>query len=507
MGRRAMSKGAELYTCVHATEFPLQALLRLRPNLREQPCVVMEGEPPLQQVCSLNRRAHGLGMARAMTKVEADTFPSVHRLLRSRGEEAVTKAAMLECVGAFSPRVEDCSEDGAFLCVIDIAGTRALFGPPGALAQNILTRLSAMGLEVSIAVSCNALAAIALAKGLAARTVMVAAGEESAALALLPLTVLDLTAEQAGIFALWGIRTLGMLAALPETQLISRMGQSGKKLRLLARGEMTHLFRPVEPAFTLSEQMELDSPIEVLDALLFVVNLMLDLLIQRAMARVLALASVSIRLTLEGGATHSRSVRPALPTNDRQLWLKLLHLDLEAHPPQAIILAVAVNAEPGATSKVQLGLFSPQLPEPTRLDVTLARIRAIVGDDNAGRAVLTDAHRPDAFRMEPFTVSAVEPSKISAVPLRSALRRLRPAELTFVTLQHERPKTLVFRERRYTVEHAYGPWLTGGEWWSPARWGCEQWDLVARADDGVLLCCSLMRDQLRNEWRIAGLYD
>jgi protein ImuB len=147
------------------------------------------------------------------------------------------------------------------------------------------------------------------------------------------------------------------------------------------------------------------------------------------------------------------------------------------------------------------------LPEPTRLDVTLARIRAIVGDDNAGRAVLTDAHRPDAFRMEPFTVSAVEPSKISAVPLRSALRRLRPAELTFVTLQHERPKTLVFRERRYTVEHAYGPWLTGGEWWSPARWGCEQWDLVARADDGVLLCCSLMRDQLRNEWRIAGLYD
>ena len=40
-------------------------------------------------------------------------------------------------------------------------------------------------------------------------------------------------------------------------------------------------------------------------------------------------------LTLEGGRTHSRTVRPALPTNDRQLWIKLLHLDLEAHPPQA----------------------------------------------------------------------------------------------------------------------------------------------------------------------------
>ncbi len=54
----------------------------------------------------------------------------------------------------------------------------------------------------------------------------------------------------------------------------------------------------------------------------------------------LALASVTITLTLEGGATHTRTVRPALPTNDKQLWLKLLHLDLEAHPPQAAILAV-----------------------------------------------------------------------------------------------------------------------------------------------------------------------
>src|SRR6202035_1872274 len=105
------------------------------------------------------------------------------------------------------------------------------------------------------------------------------------------------------------------------------------------------------------------------------------------------LALVTVTLTLEGGATHSRTVQPALPTNDRQIWLKLLHLDLEAHPPAAAILAVAVKAEPGEVSKVQLGLFSPQLPEPTRLDVTLARIRSIVGEGNVGCAVLGDTHR------------------------------------------------------------------------------------------------------------------
>jgi len=503
-----MSTPAEIYACVHATEFPAQALLRLRPELREQPCVVMEGEPPLQQVCSLNRRARSLGLVRGMTQVEVDTFSAVTVLRRSPSEEAAAIAALLECAGGFSPRVEDRSKDGVFLAAIDIAGTTALFGPPETLAQNLLARVRALGISASIAVSANLHAAVALARGIPVQTVrVIPAGEGCVVLAPLPLTVLDLAENQAETLSLWGIRTLGMLGALPEKELIARMGQAGKRLRQMARGELPHLFQPVDPAFALTERMELDSPVEVLDALLFVVNLMLDQLIRRATARVLALASVSITLTLEGGATHSRSVRPALPTNDRQLWLKLMHLDLEAHPPQAAIFAVALDAEPGSTGKVQLGLFVPQLPEPSRLDVTLARIRAIVGDDNVGRAVLTDTHRPDGFRMESFSVHSAQPSETPSAPLRPAMRRLRPAEAVFVTVQCERPKAFVFRDRRYAVERTYGPWLTGGEWWSPTLWRCEQWDLMARAQDGPMLCCCLIRDVLLKQWQMVGLYD
>ena len=42
----------------------------------------------------------------------------------------MTKAALLEVAGTFSPRVEDRSEDRAFLCGIDIAARRSLFGAP-----------------------------------------------------------------------------------------------------------------------------------------------------------------------------------------------------------------------------------------------------------------------------------------------------------------------------------------------------------------------------------------
>lgn len=500
---------AELYACLYAKEFPAQALLRLRPELRDKPCVVMEGQPPFQQVCSLTQKTRLLGIVPGMTQVEVETFPAVTVLSRSSKEESAARAALLECAGAFSPRVEENSDDASFLCAMDIAGTGSLFGPPEKLAENLLTRVRAVGITACIAVSRNFHAARALAKSLPQQTAVkvVPSGEECAALAPLPLAVLDLTEEQAETFSLWGIRTLGMLAALPEKDLIARMGQAGKRLRQLARGEMPHLFQPVEPAFALVEHMELDSPVEDRDALLFVVNLMLEQLVLRATARVLALASVSLTLHLEGKGTHARTIRPALPTNDRQLWIKLIRLDLEAHPPQSAILTLSLTAEPGSPGKVQLGLFTPQVPEPARLDVTLARIRAIVGDENVGRAVLRDTHRPDGFSMEPFTVPSAAPSVIPSSQSRAAIRKLRPAEEIAVTAHGQKPKTFVFRNKRYTVEHIYGPWLTSGDWWNPTLWGLEQWDIEARAQDHALLHCCVVRDQGTNHWQMAALYD
>jgi protein ImuB len=504
-----MNRPQELYACLYAKEFPAQALLRLRPELHSKPCVVMKGEPPLQQVCGLNTKARLLGMTHGMTRVEVDTFPAPVQLSRSYKEEMAVKAVLLECAGGFSPRVEDRSEDTVFLCVIDIAGTKSLFGPPEMLARNLLERVRALGISARVTVSSNFHAAVCLARGLSpsAPFKVIAPGGEAAALASLPLSVLDHTETQAETFALWGIHTLGMLAALPEKELIARMGQESKRLQQLARGELPHLFQPVEAAFLLEEKMELDSPVELLDSLLFVVGVMLDQLILRAKARIFALASVTIVLTLDGGGTHARTVRPALPATDKQLWIKLLHLDLEAHPPQAAILALTLTAEPGSTSKVQLGLFSPQLPEAARLDVTLARIRAIIGEECVGRAVLQDTHAPEGFRMEPFTVHSGDSAAVVSSQPRAPMRRLRPPETTSVTLQNNRPAMFFFRERRYTVERAYGPWLTGGDWWNQTLWGLEQWDLVARAHDGGMICCCMTRDLMQNLWQMAALYD
>ncbi len=503
-----MKHPAELYACVYVREFPAQSLLRLRPELKESACVVMEGEPPFEQVCSLNTKARLLGIQHGMSRIDVDGFPRAKVLLRSLKTESTVKEMLLECGGTYSPRIEDFSSETYFLCAIDIAGTECLFGPPQVLTRRLLQQVHSLGLSARIRVSNNFHTAACLAKASSGRSLdVVRPGEEAAFLSPLSLDVLPLTDEQAEIFLLWGIHTLGMLAELPEKELIARIGQDGSRLQQLARGEWPHLFQPVEPPFRLEERQELDFPLDSLDSLMFGVARMLDQLILRATARLVALATVVIVLELDGGETHTRRVRPARPGNDKQFWVRLLHLDLQTHPPQAAIVAVTLQAEPGNTNKIQLGLFSPPLPEAARLDVTLAQLKALLGEDNIGRSALQDSHARESFRLEPFIVPSGTSTPNDAHRKRTAIRQLRPPEITYVHLIDSRPTEFFFCEQCFVVEHAYGPWITGGEWWNEMLWNMEQWDVIARAPNDSVICCCIARDVLRNQWQVIALYD
>ncbi len=489
---------ASLFACLYVREFPAQALLRLRPELREKPFAVLAGEPPLQTICSINSAARLAGVSQGMTLVEMESLAPVTAMPRSQAEEQATRTALLECVAFFSPRVEDCGNDQDFVCVVDIAGTELLFGSPQKLAQRLLRSIRALGITATVSVSYDFNTSVCHARGMHRRTgvVVIEKGQEAAALAKLPLSVLNLSAEQHERFALWGIHSVGMLAELPEKALVARIGQEGRRLQQIAHGGLPHLFMPVEAAFALEEYMELEVPVELLDSLLFGIGRMLQQLIVRAAARVYALASITVKLRLDGAEDFIRMIRPALPTNDKKLWLKLLHLDLQAHPPIAAVLAITLQAEPGSTSKVQMGLFSPQLPEASRLDVTLARIRSMVGDKNAGWAVLKDTHGRESFAVEPFSVTAKASSTTqeNSQP-RACMRRLRPAEKIHITLVERRPAAFIFREKRFLVQHAYGPWLASGEWWRPTLWAEVQWDAIAQAHDGTILSCCLLHDE------------
>jgi protein ImuB len=495
----------ELYACAYAAEFPAQALLRLRPDLQSEPVAVLEGRAPQEAICALNRKARLRGAALDMTRLEAEGIAGLKLPVRSLECETAARAVFLECASQFSPRIEDASEGTACAFLLDITGTELLFGPPGQLAQRLRAALAAAGFHASIALSGNyhlARMKAAFCRGIT----IIAEGTEANALAGLPVAALRLDEEHAEIFALWGIRTLGELAAIPEPELVARLGAKARTWSALARGAAEHIFQPIEPGLSLEEFCEFETPVEQADALLFIGARMIDCLAARADARALALASLAVRMKLEGGGWHERVIRPALPTADRKFLLKLLQLEIAAHPPQAAVVALTLAAEAGASSQVQLGLFAPQTPEPSRLDVTLARLKAIVGDDRVGSPVLEDTHRADSFRMEGFTVGgkATAPGTQTA---RMALRRMRPPVPVSVMLRAMKPVTFRDQERHFEITAAYGPWRTGGCWWSAGVWDGEEWDVLAVESDGSSIACVLTCEQARNAWWLEAIYD
>jgi protein ImuB len=189
---------------------------------------------------------------------------------------------------------------------------------------------------------------------------------------------------------------------------------------------------------------------------------------------------------------------------DASVFLKLLHLDLSANPPPAPVMRVWLEAEPAKPRAAQSGLFIPIAPEPEKLELTLARLKSLVGDENVGAPVLVDTHRPGAFQMldrplapaRPLAPSPARPLAPS-LPLR-ALRPPRPARVQMVSGQ---PVHVQAEGVRGHVVSSAGPWRTSGDWWTTDPWARDEWDVAL--SDGALyrIYCE------QGRWFVEGSYD
>ena len=516
-----------LYFCLRVPEFAAQAMLRLRAAERTMPVTIVEGVPPLETVCAANSRARRIGAKRGLSRAELDSFPGLCVLRRSLVEERIACSVLHELAASFTPRFQDMSQgkrmahttndnrDGALLLALDMTGTERVFGPTEMAARRLLRAAHELGFQGRVGASANLHVAICMARSSPKSIAILQPGTEETFLTRLPIDALSPDETEAETLALWGIRTVGEFAALPEIAVVARLGEAGRTLHQLARGKHAHLLVPEEAAFSLAERVEFDAPVDQLDSLLFVLGPMLRQLLVRAGLRALALASVTVTFGLEDAPEHSRTVKPALPLFDHALLLKLVQLDLQVHPPCAGILTINLSAEPGPRAEIQTSLFIPQTPEPACLEVTLARLSALVGEARVGRARLLDTHAPEGFRMERFSVTdAPRPSssQTTETVLRNgiALRKLRPRVYVASQPDDAVPKSFYLCGVRYSVRRAHGPWRRSGQWWTPEVWSREEWDVEAEADtdanDSVLLCL-FAHDLLRREWLVEGLYD
>jgi protein ImuB len=530
------------FACIYVPNFPVAAALRAEPELQARAVAIVEGKPPLETILAVNEASTLLGIAPGMTKAQAELCSDLALRPRSSLQESAAHSALLDCGQSFSPCVEDAACDTALL---DLAGMESLFGSLPEISRAISNRATTLGLAANVAVASNPDAAVIAARGLCGtRTLarvgitVIPAGKEAEQLGPLPVEVLfanpptedDQKKADASLLETldrWGIRNLRGLAELPEIALSERLGQEGLRLQQLARGAASRTLVPVEVPLVFEEAVELEHPIVLLEPLAFLLNRLLEQLCARLGSRALATQELRLTLKLENfspfnqqskNSNHQfvRTLRLPQPMLDAKVFLKLLQLDLNAHPPGAPIVKIHLAAEPARSRSAQGGLFLPPSPEPEKLELTLARIASMVGKNNVGAVELLDTHHPEGFRMRRFLSEAPRKNERektsdpaeeqSAV---TALRRLRPPLRVQVTLESSQPVRVVCAKKKEVqgeVLWKAGPWRASGDWWEREAWSRDEWDLALRNGEAVSFY-RLVHDLLGGGWFVEGTYD
>jgi len=214
-----------------------------------------------------------------------------------------------------------------------------------------------------------------------------------------------------------------------------------------------------------------------------------------------------------------RTLHLPQPMLDAKIFLKLLQLDLNANPPGAPIVKIHLAAEPARPRSAQGGLFLPPAPEPEKLELTLARIAAMVGEQKVGALELLDTHHPEGFRMQRFVAQA-PPGKshpktatTTEESIVTALRRFRPPLRANVTLENGQPVYLVCKKKdvQGNVLWKAGPWRFSGDWWEREAWSRDEWDIAlqnnAQANGATIALYRLVHDLLGGGWFVEGTYD
>ncbi len=396
-------------------------------------------------------------------------YACIHVADNTEADTAEDNAAAL--AGSFSPHVEIIDAQTAVFSITD----RQLHELRSGLPDKV-TRVS------RIAVAATVDAAILAARNFSGFTILnhgleqggpcragFQSSDESRGLGALSLDALHLYAlptdpEIFRTLDAWGVKSLAELARLPENGLVERLGPRGLTLQKLARGALDRPLVACAAETVYEESIELDYRIELLEPMLFLIGRLLNDLCERLDRQSLAAAALCLTMN-----NDERMLRLPFPTHDVKFLLKLVQHDLEKHPLAEPVEKIRLWILPTVPRRVQYGLFTPAAPEPEKLELTLGKIRALVGAENVKIPEIRDTYRPGWGQAES----------------RLAFRYFRPPLEARVETEGGRPKHLWTRMFHGAVMKVAGPWRTSGEWWNacgaPLKnppWDRDEWDIA-----------------------------
>jgi DNA polymerase-4 len=354
---------------------------RDEPALRGRP-VIVGGHPTRGVVLAASYEVRPLGVHSAMPMARALRLaPQAVVVPPHFSAYALASEQVFEIFERYTPLVEPLSLDEAFL---DVSGSLSLFGPPSAIAARIradVAREVHLPCSAGIAtVKFVAKVASDIAKPDGQREV--AEGETRDFLAPLPVGRLWGVGPklEATLFSL-GLRTVGDVAVAGTDFLTEQLGDTGRHLAALARGEDDRQVVPDRQAKSIGAEDTFPEDTESEEVLLRALHAHALRVARRLRRASLKARTVQLKVKLSDFTLLTRRRTLDSPTDDGQrLYREAADLLGRLSLPRAVRLT-GVSAQELVGAHSQLGLFVEKEARTGRLNAALDAIAERYGQD------------------------------------------------------------------------------------------------------------------------------
>jgi protein ImuB len=426
---------------------------------------------------------------------------------------AATWTNAIDALDLASPLVEDAGHGLAFLEMrgIDGGAQRWLRSVREALAGCERART----LPFRLALAANKFVARAAAR--VADGTIVRRGEEAAFVAPLPLHALDLGNDLIERLHLFGVRTLGELAALPHGPFVRRFGPGAAAWHAQARGVDETPLVPHPRALRIDHTLYGEGTAEREDQLLFALRALVLRIADDVAYAGKRCGFLRLAHECEDGETHELPTPLAQPTSQSGTMFDLLRTRLEGVVLRSPVTGLRLGAERLEEGGAELSLFAGGDPDPEIVAIALARLEVALGPHATLRAHVAPGNRYETrFAYEPFSATALTRRAVAPTAPQPALssveglsetgtlayRILTPREIA-VYFAGGRPARVAGR----SVLDAAGPWRVDELWWAEALdegaapYACDAYDVSL--EDGALW--RIVAE--RGRWYLRGIYD
>lgn len=486
-----------MFAAFHVPDFEVVAGLRVQPEARGFPCVVLgeeggRGGKERFVVVAVNGLGRAAGVREGWDFNRALACCAELRVIgRDVAGEQALREELLFFAESLGPDVELSAGDTV---TVDLASRVGRAWP---VVGDVL---------LDDVVVWHARAATADLAGLAARDERTRGGVVMAGdLAVLPLIFLELLAggsKALRLLEFWGLRTLGDFMELPRQELVERLGAEVGRWHDVLHGKRGRLLSLHRPSEAMGEGLEFEEGVVSLDFLVEALRGLLGVLAARLAARFLAADGLVLALVLEGGGELRRRVGFAEPQVDPEAMLARVVVVLESLALKGAVCGLQVEMETTFGGALQGEWFGRQMAQPGRWAETLVKLECLLGPGRVGVPVPGDTFRPDVFEMTAAGSGKWVEGGGDSLPLC----RFRPRRE--VAVAHEmrggRPFPLAvlsgFAAGRIVGRR--GPFVCSGDWWDgEGAWQRLEWDVEVAGGFFLRLVC-----ERGGKWFVEGRY-